>query len=148
MNQESAIRRFLTFAAATFLTASLGVALDAFLMERGLSGISVLYVSDVLIGIVAGALVLEYRSRQAVKHQVLYERIETIREVNQHLRSVLTSLSLYGRQSGPVHQEVHSELLRRVEANLADMFSRMLFDHSLPTAVLKSAKKTVETTAF
>src|SRR5581483_1154375 len=125
MNQVRRASHILVFVATAFYAASCGLALDAFLMQQSVSGRATLYVSDVLIGAFAGAWVVQHKLLQEHKRQLLKERIEFLSEMNQHIRSVLTSLSLCGRNPGSVQTEVLSELLRRVESNLADMFARL-----------------------
>jgi hypothetical protein len=147
MNQERRLPNILIFVATAFTTVSYGLALDAFLMQQGLSGRTTLYVSNLLIGAAAGAWVVQRRLLQHHKQRALKERIEFISEMNQHIRSVLTSLSLYGKHNGGAHAEVLSELLRRVEINLADMFGRLLFDRSLPLSTLTAAKNTLDSMA-
>jgi hypothetical protein len=142
MKLENPISKVLIFTAVAGFATSFGVALDGCLLQRGVSGFAILCASNALIGIVTGVLVLQHKERQKEKHQILEERIETIAEVNQHIRSVLTSVAFYGRQNGSANAEVMTELLRRVEANLAHLFKRLLLDESLPQSVVKAAKNT------
>jgi hypothetical protein len=147
MNQERRFPNILIFAATAFTTVSYGIALDAFLMEQGLSGRVTLCISNLLMGTAAGAWVVQRRLLQNHKQRALKERIEFLSELNQHIRSVLTSLSLYGKHTGDAQAEVLSELLRRVEVHLADMFGRLLFDRSLPLSTLRTAKNTLDSIA-
>lgn len=142
MKRELLISKILIFAAPAVCATSAGVCLDAFLSQQGLSDFSILWASNVLLGITVGSLVFQYKLRLKAKQQILEERIETLSEVNQHIRSVLTSLTLYGTQSGSGDAELLSELLRRVETNLVDLFTRMLFDQSVPQSVLKVVRNT------
>ena len=142
MKQETA-SRILIFAATVALAASFGVALSGVLLRQRVSELGVLCASNVLIGTLAGLLVLQNKLQQKAKHQLLEERIRTLSEVNQHIRGVLTSLVLYGTKNGDASAEALSELLRRVEENLDHLFTRLLFDQSLPHSVLKAAKDTV-----
>src|SRR5436305_2026106 len=97
MNQERRLPNILIFVATVFTTVSYGLALDAFLMQQGLSGRATLYLSNLLIGAAAGAWVVQRRLLQHHKQRALKERIEFLSEMNQHIRSVLTSLSLSGK---------------------------------------------------
>ncbi len=142
MKQETA-SRILIFVATAVLSASFGVVMDGLLLQQRASEFGILCASNVLIGTLAGSLVLQYKLRQKAKHQILEERIRTLSEVNQHIRGVLTSLVLYGTKNGDASAEALSELLRRVEENLDHLFTRLLFDQSLPHSVLKAAKDTV-----
>lgn len=142
MRRELPISKILIFAVTAVCATSAAVCLDAFLTQQGLSDFSIMWASNVLIGIAAGSLVLEHKLRVKAKHQILEERIETLSEVNQHLRSILTSLTLYGTQIGSADAEMLSELLRRVEARLVDLFTRLLFDQSVPHSVLKAVRNT------
>ncbi len=147
MNQSRIVRNVILFTAAGLLFSLASLALDAFLMEHGLSGLTTLYVSTALIGIAAGACVLQQQLLQDRKEQCLKERIECVSELHQHIRNVLTSLSLCAKQNGSAQAEVLSELLRRVENNLASMFSNLLFDPTVPASALKAAKRTVDSIA-
>jgi len=106
MNKERRFPNILIFAATAFTTVSYGIALDAFLMQQGLSGRATLYLSNLLMGTAAGAWVVQRRLLQKHKNRALKERIEFLSEMNQHIRSVLTSLSLYGKHSGDAQAEV------------------------------------------
>jgi len=117
-----------------------GVGLDAFLAQQGMSDSSILCLSNVLSGIVIGAMAVQYRLLLKTRHRILEERIATLSEMHQHLRSVITSLAFYGTQMA--HADVLSEHLRRVEAHLADLFTRLLFDRSVPQSVLKAVRNT------
>jgi predicted membrane-bound spermidine synthase len=119
-----------------------GVSLDAFLAQQGMSDSSILYVSNVLIGILIGATAVQYKLLLKARHQILEERIGTLSEMHQHLRSIITSLAFYGTQFGAAHADVLSEHLRRVEANLVDLFTRLLFAQSVPQSVLKAVRNT------
>jgi len=143
MKREWPISKILILGAAALCPVAFGAVLDKFLLQRGVPGGSILFASNVLIGVIAAILILQHDLRETVKHQILKERIETLSEVNQHIRSVLTSVSFYGTQTGSANAEVVSELLRRVEAHLAHLFTQMLFDQSLPQSVLRAARNTV-----
>jgi hypothetical protein len=147
MNQDRRFPNILIFAATAFTTVSYGIALDAFLMQQGLSGRATLYLTNLLMGTAAGAWVVQRRLLQKHKNRALKERIEFLSEMNQHVRSVLTSLSIYGKHNGDAQAEVLSELLRRVEIHLADMFGRLLFDRALPLGALNAAKSTLDSMA-
>jgi len=147
MKQIQRTSNILVFVATAFYAAACGIALDAFLMQQSVSGRTTLYVSDLLIGAVAGAWVVQHKLLQEHKRGLLKERIQFLSELNQHVRSVLTSLSLCGKNTGSVQAEVLGELLRRVEANLADMFERLLFDRSVPENAVRAAKETLDSMA-
>jgi hypothetical protein len=142
MKRKLPIAKILTFAVPAVCATLAGVCLDAFLTQQGLSDLVVLFASNVLIGIAAGLLVLEHKLRIEAKYQILEERIKTLSEMHQHLRSVITSLAIYGTQLGVAHADVLSEHLRRIEANLVDLFTRLLFDQSVPQSVLKAVRNT------
>ena len=143
MKREWPISKILILGAAAVCPTAVGVVLDKVLLQKGVSGGSILFASNVVIGVIAGILILQHNLRETVRFQILKERIETLSEVNQHIRSVLTSVSFYGTQTGCANAEVVSELLRRVEAHLAHLFTQMLFDQSLPENVLRAARNTV-----
>ena len=142
MKRKLPTSQILIFAIPAVCATSAGVCLDAFLTQQGLSDSSILWASNVLIGIAVGFLVLEHRLRIEAKCQILEERVETLSEMHQHLRSVITSLAFYGTQLGVAHADALSEHLRRVEANLVDLFTRLLFDQSVPQNVLKAVRNT------
>jgi hypothetical protein len=142
MNWKQPILTILIFAITAVCATSAAVCLDAFLTQQGMSDASILYASNALVGIAAATLVLLQRLRVQAKNQILEERIETLSEVNQHVRSVVTSLAFYGRQTGKADGEVLSEHLRRVEAGLSELFTRLLFNQSVPQCVLKAVRNT------
>ena len=63
----------------------LGVALRSLLDNLGVSGITAV-VDDLLIGILAGALVFAYERHQ---HKVILEKMRVISEMNHHVRNAL-----------------------------------------------------------
>jgi hypothetical protein len=140
MKGERPISGILIFAVTAVCATSAGVCLDAFLSQQGLSESSILWASNALIGIAAGSLVLERNLRLKAKRQILEERIATLSEMHQHIKSVITSMAIYSTQIGGADSKVLSELLRRVEANLVDLFTRLLFDPAVPRNLLEAVR--------
>ena len=142
MKRERLLSKILILAPIGIGATLAGAGLDAYLAQQGMSDSSILYASNVLSGIVIGAMAVQYKLLLKARHQILEERIGTLSEMHQHLRSVITSLAFYGTQLGVTHADVLSEHLRRVEAHLADLFTRLLFDQSVPQSVLKAVRNT------
>ena len=141
MKRHEAAARILTFTVIGMFATLTGVCLDAFCTQQGVSASSMLYASNVLVGIVTGMLVLQRKSRMRAQRQVLEERIEVLSEMHQHIRSIVTALALYSPRPGSTESEVLAELLRRVDAHLGDLFTKLIFDPSAPQNAVRAVSR-------
>jgi NAD/NADP transhydrogenase beta subunit len=115
--------------------------LDSVLLHSGLSIPRLLSVSNVVIGALASLLALQIHLEQRRKHRILEQRIEALSEVSQHVRSVFTAITFYGSQTGNPHSaQIVSRSLGRIEANLGQLFTRLLFGDAMPQSTLKKVK--------
>ena len=124
------------------LTATaIAAGLDAVLLHSGLSIPKVLSVSNLIIGTLAGLVALQLHLEQRRRLKMLDQRIEALSEVSQHVRSVFTAITFYGSQTGnPYTAQIISKSLGRIEANLGQLFTRLLFGEAMPQSTLKKVK--------
>jgi hypothetical protein len=144
MNSDKPIAKFSSFAPciACALTAmSLVVSLDSVLLQTGLSTSRLLLVSNLFIGALSGLLALQLQFEQRRRHKLLEDRIEVLSEVSQHVRGVLTAITFYGTQTGNPHSaQIVSKTLARIESNLGQLFTRLLFGDAMPQSTLNKVK--------
>jgi hypothetical protein len=124
------------------LTATaIAAGLDAVLLRSGLSIPKLLSVSNLIIGTLAGLVALQIHLEQRRRLRMLDQRIEALSEVSQHVRSVFTAITFYGSQTGnPYTAQIISKSLGRIEANLGQLFTRLLFGEAMPQSTLKKVK--------
>lgn len=124
------------------LTATaMAVGVDAVLLRSGLSLPKLLSVSNLVIGALAGLVALQIHLEQRRRLRMLDQRIEALSEVSQHVRSVLAAITFYGSQTGnPYTAQIISKSLGRIEANLDQLFTRLLFGEAMPQSTLKKVK--------
>lgn len=117
------------------------VGLEALLLHSGISIPKLLFVSNVVIGALAGLVALQIHLEQRRRLKMLDQRIETLSEVSQHVRGVFTAITFYGSQTGnPYTAQIISKSLGRIEANLGQLLTRLLFGEAMPQSTLKKVK--------
>ena len=115
--------------------------LDSRLLQGGVSALRLLLISNVLVGLLIGFLALQLQLEQKRKYKLLEERVEALSDVSQHVRSVLAALTFYGSQTGnPYSAQIVSKSLGRIESNLGQLFTRLLFGDPMPESMLKKVK--------
>ena len=117
------------------------LALDSRLLHGGVSALRLLLLSNVLVGVLIGFLALQLQLEQKRKYKMLEERVDALSDVSQHVRSVLTALTFYGTQTGnPYSAQIVSKSLGRIESQLGELFTRLLFGDPMPETTLKKVK--------
>ena len=124
------------------LTATaIAAGLDAVLLHSGFSIPKLLSVSNLVIGALATLVALQIHLEQRRRLKMLDQRVEALSEVSQHVRSVFTAITFYGSQTGNPHTaQIVSKSLGRIEANLGELFTRLLFGEAMPESTLKKVK--------
>jgi hypothetical protein len=80
---------------------TLGMLQDLFLVREGFSRWSLIALSNVVNGVIAGALFYQYVRNEKMKRELIRERMHTIAELNHHIRNALQVIKFWGAQ----HQE-------------------------------------------
>jgi hypothetical protein len=98
-------------------------------------------VSNLFIGALSGLLALQLQMEQRRRHKLLEDRIEVLSEVSQHVRGVLTAITFYGTQTGNPHSaQIVSRTLGRIESNLGQLFTRLMFGEAMPQSTLSKVR--------
>lgn len=79
------VKSFLTLACVTIA----GLIADQFLRREGISRRDLLFLSDVLVGLVAASLVFVLSVYHAQKAKLVEDRLRVIGEMNHHIRNAL-----------------------------------------------------------
>ena len=125
VNGNKRIARAMIFLIAVATIAFEGAALDYFLLQVGVGPLQLMILSNVLMGTAAAVSLFLHHRRQLEKRQALTEQLETISEMNLHIRSALTSLAFYGKQTENDYcMQVVSESLCRIEDSFRGVVSR------------------------
>jgi hypothetical protein len=87
------------FLAVVILVSLVGYGTDRVLTREGLSRWDLLWLSDVVTGMVAGSLFLYVVRREKVRRDRMRERMQTVAELNHHIRNALQVIKFAGAQS-------------------------------------------------
>ena len=110
--------------AAAFISA-VGYGFDRLLLTEGVPRFDVLLLTDVLTGIVAGALFLQFKIRSMEKQKLLEDRLQKIADMNHHVRNALQVVSYYGYLSKDSEAtKLIDESIRRIEWTLREVLPR------------------------
>jgi hypothetical protein len=102
---------------------------DLFLSTEGFSRWSIVVLSDVITGAIAGALFYQFAKHEKTRRELIRERMHTIAEVNHHIRNALQVIKFWGAQ----HQncsldEMQVQLMKdsvdRIEWTLRELLPR------------------------
>ena len=109
-------RLVIAFLLFSTLIAVVGFGFDRLLLREGVPRLGVLFLSNLLTGLVAGALLLQNKVRAREKERLLQERLEKIAEMNHHVRNALQVMTFYGYLTDdPKVAQLVQESIRRIE---------------------------------
>jgi hypothetical protein len=115
------------------VVSAVGFGFDRLLVQEGVSSIGVMLLSNLLTGVVAGALFLQNRLRAQEKHRLLEHRLAKVAEMNHHVRNALQVVSFYRHQiSDPEAARLLQESIRRIEWTLEEVLPRGWNINGLP----------------
>jgi hypothetical protein len=107
------------------VVSAVGFGFDRLLVQEGVPSVGVMLLSNLLTGVVAGALFLQNRLRAEEKHKLLEHRLEKVAEMNHHVRNALQVVSFYRHQiSDPEAGRLLQESIRRIEWTLEEVLPR------------------------
>ena len=133
MAVDTRLRRLAVFLVATGLVAVVGLFVESLLFGSGDHKLVILISSNVMTGIVAGALYLQTRVREWEKQQLLKERLQKIADMNHHVRNALAVVQFYGTQRGDRYAtEAVGEAVKRIEWTLREVLPK---GWNIPVAV-------------
>jgi hypothetical protein len=113
---------FLLFAA--FISV-VGFGFDRLLLREGVPRLGVLFLSNALTGVIAGALFLQHKIRAQEEQRLLQQRLQKISEMNHHVRNALQVVAFYRHQiSDPAAGRLIQESIDRIEWTLEEVLPR------------------------
>lgn len=77
---------------------TLGMLQDLFLVSEGFSRWGLITLSNVVNGVIAGALFYQFVRNEKIRHEMVRERMHTIAELNHHIRNALQVIKFWGAQ--------------------------------------------------
>ena len=109
-----------------FTAFCLGVLQDAFLSQEGFSRWSLIVISDVITGTIAGLLFYQFAKNVKSRHEMMRERMKTIAELNHHIRNALQVIKFWGSQHqncslDPMQLQHMKESVDRIEWALREV---------------------------
>lgn len=118
-------RLLLTFVLFVIFVSAVGVGFDKLLLREGVSRLGVLFLSNLLTGLVAGILFLQNKIRFQEKQKLLEERLKKIAEMNHHVRNALQVVAFYRSQiRDPEAARVLQDSIKRIEWTLEEILPR------------------------
>ena len=115
----------MTVVVFALVVAVVGFSFDHLLIREGVRRAGVLFLSNLLTGVVASALFLEYRLRAEEKQRLLRDRLKKIADVNHHVRNALQVVAFYQYQTqDPEAARLIQESIQRIEWTLQEVLPR------------------------
>jgi len=123
--KSSRFKSVLAFLVVISLICAVGYGFDRLLLQEGVPRFDVLLLANALTGLVAAALYLQVRARTQEKERLLEQKLETIAEMNHHVRNALQVVAFYGikcddNQAG----KLINESIARIEWTLKEVLPR------------------------
>jgi hypothetical protein len=109
---------------AGFISA-VGLGFDRLLLQEGVPRVGVLVLSNMLTGLVGGALFLQTKIRAQEKQKLLEERLQKIADMNHHIRNALQVMVFYRHQiTDPEAGLLLQKSIERIEWTLEEVLPR------------------------
>jgi hypothetical protein len=123
--KSSRLKSVLAFLIVVCLICAVGYGFDRLLLKEGVPRFDVLLLANALTGLVAAALFLQARARAQEKERLLEQKLETIAEMNHHVRNALQVVAFYGikcddNQAG----KLINDSIARIEWTLKEVLPR------------------------
>jgi hypothetical protein len=123
--KSSSFKSVLAFTGSALLICAIGYGFDRLLLKEGVPRFDVLLLANILTGCVAAALFLQVRSRIREEERLLEQRLETIAEMNHHVRNALQVVAYYGYQhDDDKAAKLIRESITRIEWTLKEVLPR------------------------
>jgi hypothetical protein len=122
---KSHARLALTVAVFAVTIAAVGFAFDRVLIREGVARAGVLFLSNLLTGLVASALFFQYKLRSEERQRLLRDRVKKLAEMNHHVRNALQVVAFYQYQTpDPEAARLIQESIQRIEWTLQEVLPR------------------------
>jgi hypothetical protein len=118
-------RLAIAFFVFSAFVAGVGFIFDRLLLREGVPRIGVLILSNLLTGLVAGALLLQNKIRAQERQRLLQERLQKISEMNHHVRNALQVVAFYKHMTEDAKvARLIEESIQRIEWTLEEILPR------------------------
>src|SRR6185312_3354197 len=77
---------------------TLGMLQDIFLSHEGVTRWSLVVISNMITGLIAGALFYQFAAAERNRREFMRERMKTVAELNHHIRNALQVIKFWGAQ--------------------------------------------------
>jgi hypothetical protein len=125
MNRYNSIKKVVSLIIGAGFICSSALLVELFFLRSGAPTLAVLVMSSLVIGALGYGIVLERRKFRDQQHQVLEDRLDTVSEINLHVRNVLGVVAFYGIQTkNPYTTRMVSDALVRMEGIMRGVLSR------------------------
>ncbi len=103
------------------LVAFVGYLFDRILFREGVPRVEVVAFSDLLTGIFAGGLFLEFTLHERRDRRMVRQRLETIADMNHHIRNALQVISYVAQNQNSPETKMMRESIQRIEWALREV---------------------------
>jgi hypothetical protein len=113
---------------------SINLLQDLFLSAEGFSRWSIVVLSDVITGAIAGALFYQFVKHEKARRELIRERMRTIAELNHHIRNALQVIKFWGAQHqncslDEMQIQLMNESVERIEWALREVLPKYPVPH-------------------
>jgi hypothetical protein len=123
--KSSRLKSILAFLVFAVLISAVGYGFDRLLLQEGVPRFDVLLLANLLTGLVAAAFFWQARSRNQEKERLLEQKLETIAEMNHHVRNALQVVAYYGYQhDDDKASKLINQSIARIEWTLKEVLPR------------------------
>lgn len=128
---------WLLFLVIALVVSVIGFMLDRILVKEGLPRIDMLVISNSITGLCAGALFYQIVREERAGRELVRARMQTIAELNHHIRNALQVIKFWGAQQRPALDAMQLQLINdsvdRIEWALREVLPRYELDtHTIP----------------
>jgi hypothetical protein len=125
LRMKSRTRVALTVTIFAVVISAVGFVFDRVLIREGVARTGVLFISNLLTGVVASALFLQSKLRAEEKQRLLKDRVQKLAEMNHHVRNALQVVAFYRYQTqDPEAARLIQESIERIEWTLQEVLPR------------------------
>ncbi len=125
MNRYNSLKKVVSPVVGAAFICSSTLLVELFFLQSGAPTLAVLVMSSLVIGALGYCVVIERRKLRDQQRQILEERLETVSEMNLHIRNVLGVVAFYGTQTKNIYTtRMVSDALVRMEMIMRGVLSR------------------------
>lgn len=130
--EDSPFKSWVSVIVVASVVSVVGLLFDRLLIREGIPRYDLMAISNLLTGIVAGAFFWQAKRLEQQRRQFIRERLNTISEMNHHIRNALQVISLYsGKQPDDAAVAALSQAVNRIEWALSEVLPAELLNQTL-----------------